>query len=137
MSQENVEIVRLALDAFAQRGLDAAAEYWTDDIEHRSIPGAVDDRGPMHGKDAVRTFYQDWLDTFDGFWTEPVELIDAGEDQVVSVLRMGGRAKQSGIETSLTYAVLSTIRDGKIARGREHATRDEALEAAGLREYYP
>jgi ketosteroid isomerase-like protein len=56
MSQENVEIVRLALDAFAQRGLDAAAEYWTDDIEHRSIPGAVDDRGPMHGKDAVRTF---------------------------------------------------------------------------------
>jgi ketosteroid isomerase-like protein len=134
MSQENVEVVRLALDAFAQRGLDAAAEYWTDDIEHRSIPGAVDDRGPMHGKDAVRAFYQDWLDTFDEFWTEPVELIDAGEDQVVSVLRMGGRAKQSGIETNLTYAVLNTIRDGKIVRGREYWTKEQALEAAGLRE---
>ncbi len=134
MSQDNVEVMKFALDAMARGGLDALAEYWTDDIDHRSIPGAVDDRGPMHGKDAVRAYYQDWLDTFDGFWTEPVELIDAGEDQVVSVLRMGGRAKQSGIETSLTYAVLATIRDGKIARGREYATRDEALEAAGLRE---
>jgi ketosteroid isomerase-like protein len=47
---------------------------------------------------------------------------------------MGGRAKQSGIETNLTYAVLNTIRDGKIARGREYATRDEAIEAAGLSE---
>ena len=67
-------------------------------------------------------------------WSEPVELIDAGEDQVVSVVRTGGRTKQSGIEVNLTYAVLNTIRDGKIARGREHATRDEALEAAGLSE---
>jgi ketosteroid isomerase-like protein len=134
MSQENVAVVEAALTAFARGGLDAAAEYWTEDIDHRSIPGAVDDRGPMHGKDAVRAFYQDWLDTFDEFWTEPVEVIDAGEDQVVSVLRMGGRAKQSGIETNLTYAVLNTIRDGKIARGREYATRDEALEAAGLSE---
>jgi ketosteroid isomerase-like protein len=134
MSQENVAVVEAALTAFARGGLDAAAEYWTEDIDHRSIPGAVDDRGPMHGKDAVRAFYQDWLDTFDEFWTEPVEVIDAGEDQVVSVLRMGGRAKQSGIETNLTYAVLNTIRDGKIARGREYATRDEAIEAAGLSE---
>jgi ketosteroid isomerase-like protein len=63
-----------------------------------------------------------------------VELIDAGEDQVVAVLRIMGRAKLSGVETDLTYAALYTIRDGKIARGREYWTRDEALEAAGLSE---
>ena len=76
--------------------LDAAAEYWTDDIDYRAIEGALDDRGPMHGKDAMRAYCQDWLDTFDEFRTEPVELIDAGEDQVVAVLRIGGRAKLSG-----------------------------------------
>jgi ketosteroid isomerase-like protein len=38
------------------------------------------------------------------------------------------------VETDLTYAVLYTIRDGKIAGGREYWTREEALEAAGLRE---
>jgi ketosteroid isomerase-like protein len=77
---------------------------------------------------------QDWLDTFDNFRAEPVELIDAGEDQVVAVLRLGGRAKLSGVETQLTYAVVYTIRDGKIARGREYAARDDAVEAAGLSE---
>jgi len=133
MSQENVEVVNAALDAWP-RGLDALAEYWTDDIDHRAIEGALDDRGPMHGKEAVRDYLRDWLDMFDDFKVEPVEWIDAGEDQVVGVLRVSGRAKLSGVETDLTYAVVYTIRDGKIARGREYATRKEALEAAGLRE---
>jgi hypothetical protein len=29
-------------------------------------------------------------------------------------------------------AVVFTVRDGKIVRGREYATREQALEAAGL-----
>ena len=134
MSQENVEVVRRAADAMAQRGLDALAEYWTDDIDHRAVEGALDDRGPIHGKAEMRAYLGDWFDTFDDFRGEAVELIDAGEDQVVAVLRIMGRAKLSGVETDLTYAALYTIRDGKIARGREYWTRDEALEAAGLRE---
>jgi ketosteroid isomerase-like protein len=88
----------------------------------------------MHGKDALRAYAQDWLDTFDDVKTEVVELIDAGGDKVIAVLEVSGRAKLSGVETKLTYAVVYTIRDGKIARGREYATRDQALEAAGLRE---
>src|SRR5215203_4168316 len=124
MSQEkNVEVVKAALDAWP-RGLDALAEYWTDDIDHRAIEGALDDRGPMHGKEAVRDYLQDWLDMFDDFKVEP-ELIDAGDDQVVGVLRVSGRAKLSRVETDLTYAVVYTIRDGKIARGREYTTRNE------------
>jgi ketosteroid isomerase-like protein len=71
---------------------------------------------------------------FDDLTVEPLELIDAGEDQVIAVLRFGGRAKLSGVETDLTYAVVYTIRDGKIARGREYWTKEQALEAAGLSE---
>jgi ketosteroid isomerase-like protein len=134
MSQENVEVVRRAFEAFAQVGLDAMGDFWADDIDYRAIEGALDDRGPMHGKDAVRAHWQDWLDTFDDLKAEPLELIDAADEQVVTVLRFGGRAKQSGVETDLTYANLYTIRDGKIARGREYWTKEQALEAAGLRE---
>jgi len=46
----------------------------------------------------------------------------------------GGRAKLSGVETDLTFAVLYTLRDGKIARGREYWTKEQALEATGRRE---
>jgi uncharacterized protein len=134
MSQENVELVRRGFEAFAQGGPDAMGDFWADDIDYRAAEGALDDPGPMHGKDAVRAYVQDWLDMFDDIKVEPVELIDAGEDQVIAVLRGSGRAKLSGVETDMTYATVYTIRDGKIARGREYWTRDEALEAAGLRE---
>ncbi len=133
MSQENVEIVREATAAFNRGDLDTWLESWADDIDYRAAEGALDDRGPIHGKDALRAYVQDWFDTFDDFRQEPVELIDAGEDKVIPVFRVTGRAKLSGVETDLTYAALYTIRDGRIARGREYWTREEALEAAGLR----
>jgi ketosteroid isomerase-like protein len=134
MSQENIAAVKDAYRAFADEGLDRFLEHWTDDLDHRSIEGAPDDRGPIHGKTAMRAYVQDWIDTFDEFKIEPVELIDASSGVVVAVVRYGGRAKLSGIETDETFGVVFTIRDGKIARGREYGTRDHALEAAGLSE---
>ena len=134
MSQENAAVVEAAYEGLAQGGLDQFLEYWADDLDHRSIKGAPDDRGPIRGKVAMGAYVQDWLDLFDNFEIEPVELIEAGPATVVGVLRFGGRAKLSGVETDQTMGVVFTIREGKIARGREYATRDEALEAAGLRE---
>jgi len=134
MSTPNVAAVEEAYEALADGGLDRFLDHWTDDLDHRSIEGAPDDGGPIYGRDAMRAYVQDWIDTFDEFRIEPVALIDAGRGVVAAVLRYGGRAKLSGIETDETFGVVFTIRDGKIARGREYATRDQALEAAGLRE---
>jgi ketosteroid isomerase-like protein len=134
MSQENVKTVRDAFVAFNRGDLDAFEQYWTDDIDYRAAEGALDDHGPIQGKDALRAFMQDWLDMFDDFRAEPVDLIEAGEDKVIAVVRISGRAKLSGVETDLTYAELWTLRDGKVAWGRQYWTRDEALEAAGLSE---
>jgi ketosteroid isomerase-like protein len=64
---------------------------------------------------------------------EVEELIDAG-DQVVALVRGIGRMKDSDAEIDLRFAIVFTIRDGKIATGREYFTREEALEAAGLSE---
>jgi ketosteroid isomerase-like protein len=135
MSQENVELVRDAVVAYNRGDLDAFLdEYWADDIDYRAAEGAPDDHGPIHGKAEMRAYMQDWFDTFDDLKVEPLEVIDAGPDQAVAVVRFGGRAKLSGVESDLTFAVVYTLRDGKVVRGREYWTRDEALEAAGLRE---
>jgi ketosteroid isomerase-like protein len=134
MSQEAIKTVREAAAAFNRGDLATWWEYLADDIDHRAAEGAPDDPGPIHGKDAVRAYMQDWLGTFDDFKSEPVELIDAGEDRVIAVTRISGRAKLSGVETDLTFAALYTIRDGKIVRGREYWTKEQALEAAGLSE---
>ena len=57
-----------------------------------------------------------------------------GEDKVIAVVKISGRAKQSGVEVDLTYAALYKLRGGKISWGREYSTRAEAVEAAGLAE---
>ena len=134
MSQENVETVKAAYEAFARSGLDGWLEQFSDDVNYRAVEGAPDDVGAIHGRDALRRWLQDWIDTFEKFFFEPVELIDAGEDKVVAVERYGGRAKLSRVETDQTGAVVFTLRDGKIERGREYPNREQALEAAGLSE---
>jgi uncharacterized protein len=134
MSQENVEIVRNGFGAFNRGDLNAWFELMTDDVDYRAAEGALDDHGPIKGKDAMRAFVQDWLEMFDDFRAELVELIEAGEDKVIVVVRISGRAKLSGVETDLTYAELWRLRDGKVAWGRQYWTRDEALEAVGLRD---
>ena len=95
MSQENVEIVRNMAAAFNRGDLDTWYEGLADDIDHRAVEGALDDRGPIHGKDALRAYVEDWVSLFDDFRSEPVELIDAGEDRVIAVTRISGRAKLS------------------------------------------
>ena len=133
MSQENVEVVRAVFEAWERGGVDAVAEFWDPEIDWRAAEGALDDVGVMRGVDAMRAYMNDWLDNFDDVHFEAEELIDAG-DQVVAMQRVTARAKGSGVETELRYAVVNTIRDGKVVRGREYWTRAEALEAVGLSE---
>src|SRR3954469_7945792 len=99
MSREDLTAVENAYEALASGGLDRFIEHWTDDLDHRAIEGALDDRGPIHGKAAMQAHLRDWIDTFDELNMEPAELIDAGGDTIVAVLRFGGRAKLSGVET--------------------------------------
>jgi ketosteroid isomerase-like protein len=132
VSAENVEVVRRAFLAFADRGFDGLAEFLHPEINWRAMEGAPDDVGEMDGIEAARRYVQDWPDMFDDFTSEIEELCDVSDDQVVAVIHNSGRAKRSGVPTELRYAALYTIRDGKIVRIREYATRAEALEAAGL-----
>jgi ketosteroid isomerase-like protein len=134
MSQQNVEIVRRLWQAFADGGLDALIEYFDREINWRAMEGAPDDVGEMNGRDAVRRYLQDWLDTFEDITSVPVELLDCGDDHVVATIHVTGRARLSGIETELRYAVVYTLRDGKIVRGREYADRQQAVAAVGLAE---
>ena len=134
MSEENVEVVKASYEAFARGGLDRFMEYLTDDVFYRGREDDLDKSSTFRGKDAVRAWFEDWMDMFDGYWMEPVELIDAGGDTVVVVERFGGRAKLSGVETVQMVGDVVTIRNGKIARGHLYPTREQALEAAGLSE---
>jgi ketosteroid isomerase-like protein len=138
MSQENVELIRtwyLQFPALNSEALDFMYEHvWDSAIDWRAMAGAPDDLGPIEGRDAMRRYNEELLEIFEDIVLEAEEIIDGGEDRVIVVLRMTGRARLSGVETDMRFAVLCVLRDGRIVRGREYATKEEALEAMGLSE---
>ena len=132
MSQDDVEVVRAAFDAW-NRGPEALGDILDSDVDWRAIEGAPDDVGPMRGLDAMRAYTQDWFDHFDDLRVEPEELIDAG-DRVVAVQRLSGRAKGSGIETETAAGWMLRFRHGKVIRFRAFREPHEALARVGLSE---
>lgn len=110
--------------------LDHMYEHvWHPDIDWRAIEGAPDDVGVMHGRDRLRRYYEEWLELFDDITIEASEISEAGE-HVVARARVSARSR-SGIQTELNFAVVYTLLGGKVCRGREYASWDEALAAVG------
>jgi ketosteroid isomerase-like protein len=132
MSAENVEIVRRAL-ASMDRNLNRVVEFWAPDIDWRAIEGAPDDIGVFRGHEAMRRYYGQWYETFENIDPQTEELIDGGE-HVVAILRVVGQMKASDAKIDMRLGIVYTVKGGLIVRGREYASREEALAAAGLAE---
>lgn len=129
MSGNGLEVMKAAWNAWERGGLSAFSEYWADDIEWHAIGGQ------WRGKDAGRAYLQGLIEVFEELKPEPIELIEVDHERVITLVRYGGREKRSGAEVPPEYfAVINRIRDGKIIRGREYATREEAVKAAGMSE---
>jgi uncharacterized protein len=132
MSQENVEILRAALDAVRRRDGMAAMQLLASDVVwHPYSAGVGVDE--IHGPKEVVEFVSAFLSVWERAEFETLEMIDA-EDAVVvrSHWRLQGRA--SGAETEVEISGVYTVQGGKIIRYREYEFRRDALESVGLRE---
>ena len=137
MSQENVERAREAYDALgvAVRAGDLDTvfrEYVHPEIEWVPLEGALD-IAPAHGHGPVKDRMMAMLDVMEEPQIEAGEIIDAGETVVIAI-RISGRGRGSGIDVEADWFHVVTERDNKAVRIEWHRSRDEALEAAGLRE---
>jgi ketosteroid isomerase-like protein len=94
----------------------------------RGLPDASIYHGHQGYLDQIAKFRE----AFSEMTYEPLEFIDVG-DKVVSVIRATGVAKVGGIKGEATYAQVETWRDGKIVVIQYFLSKNEALEAAGLR----
>jgi ketosteroid isomerase-like protein len=128
MSQENVEIVRRAFDAFEEGNVSGMLALMADDlITHRPDP----DRATCHGKDGFLQATADWIEGFQDWTAIPEQFIDA-EDQVLVCVRQTARGEVSGVPVESEFWFVFTLRGGEIARLSFHSSKPEALEAAGL-----
>jgi len=128
MSRENVEIVRRGYEEMSRSG-EFPWAFIDPEVEVHDPPLTPDAR-VYHGHDGLREAIRNVELVLEAVRFDPEELLDAGEDVVV-LLRMSGRGKESGVEVDALLAHLWTLRDGKGVRLRV-LERAEALEAAGL-----
>lgn len=87
--------------------------------------------GEHFGHDGFRTLWDAWNSAWDDLQFEPKELVDAGDRMLVKV-GMSGHGATSGIETTMTYYEVYTLRDGRIARHENFVDPAAAKAAAGL-----
>ena len=130
MSQENVEIARTATEAFNRSDRDAWLRLMDPEVEWRS-PAEWPESGTVRGREAVWDFMVSIDDAWEQENFEMVDVIDAG-DSLVARYQRAVRGKASEIADEFDYWWVGTFHGGRVLSHEWFATRDTALEAAGL-----
>jgi ketosteroid isomerase-like protein len=133
MSQQNVEIVRRVVDQFNGTG-DLDWEMIDPDAVWVLEPPAFL-AGTYRGHEGIRALLRAMAEVFDRFRLEVEDLVDAG-DSVVGLGGFRARGALSGAEAPLQpWSVVVRLRNRRIVTYTTYYRREDALEAAGLREY--
>jgi ketosteroid isomerase-like protein len=128
MSQENVEIVQSAFDAWDRGDNDAILALCDEDIvvvQAAELPGVPQ---LQSGHDGVLEAFALWPGYWDDFRIEITRTLDLGEHVLVTT-NQSGRGKDTGIEVTARFTFLFTLADGKITEWRIFLRESEALEA--------
>jgi ketosteroid isomerase-like protein len=134
MSEENVETVRAAFDAWNAGDMDAWEDFLPPDVIWRP-PLGWPEPGPFIGREATLGQVQRLRGAWDASTLDPTsDFLDA-DDRVVVRFAWSGRGHgpqmpQSMMEVTCVY----TVRKRKISAFEFFWDHAEALEAAGLSE---
>ena len=134
MSQENVEIVRAANEAFLTGDVETALDALDPRIEWHATVGGIDEGRVYNGVAEVVQAFAEYFEVWERIEMRADDYIDAGDDEVVVFHHEVAKGRESGAIVETDTGTVQTVRDGKIVRVRSYMDRDKALEAAGLRE---
>jgi ketosteroid isomerase-like protein len=134
MSQENVEVVKRAIDAFNRRDADGLAEFLTPDCEWfpamlREVEGMS-----FQGREGLDEYFAAVSDTWEEFRIVVDEFRPFGDDRVLGLGRIEGRGRGSGVQVETPWAVVYDFDGDKLSRIHAFLGHDEALKAVGLAE---
>ena len=134
MSHENVEIVRRAIGAILSQPPDEetigevldpdhvlTTNWGVGETEHHGVPGSLA---------ALAEISLIW----DSWQQELERVLDAGDERVVALLRFRAKGRESAVPVESPWAMVVTLRNGRIVTSRVFLTHDEALKAAGLQQ---
>ena len=140
MSQENVEVVRRFIEALPRAQLSGDWEPVLAEVDPQIDIEDLDislDTDRFRGLGGVREWIGVWMESWEDWRLEDVEVRPVGEDGALGLFRVYAKGRGSGIELFRRDAMVCTLRAGKIARIVYYNDERQALEAVGLSEPDP
>jgi ketosteroid isomerase-like protein len=133
MSRRNVEIVRQIYERWGRGDFRAGVELYDPYVLFVLRP-EFPDPGAYCGPDEIRSYMRkDFLADLDGAVIAGEEFLDAGDSVVVRVNQQATGAG-SGAPVAMRYYQVWTFRGRSVIRLESIREREEALDAAGLRD---
>jgi ketosteroid isomerase-like protein len=143
MSEQDVAALRALYDAFNRRDIEQLLGRFdpeieveeTEDLGYAALllrvlgPRFVILSGRYQGIDEVRRLFESVWEIAEWFLVEPLEVIEA-EHRVIVPLRMGAKAKDTGIEGEAMAVHLWKMRDQRGLRLQVFSDVESALAAA-------
>ncbi len=118
--QGNIRVVREMFAAFARGDAQAVLDTLADEVEWRLAgPTQVTYAGIRRGKDKVADFFKVIAEASEFEQFEAEEFLAQG-DKVVALGHERQRIKSTGQVVENDWAMVFTVRDGKIARYRNY-----------------
>ena len=135
MTEENVEAVKRAVDAYNRQDVEGVLAECDPEVEwHPAVLIHFEGEARVsRGHEGVREMLGDVFEAFAEIHTEYSEIRDLG-DRIVAIGRFRARGRESGAEIELHVGSVTDFRDGKAIRVSTYLDHNEALEAAGLSE---
>lgn len=132
MSQQNVDLVRAAYDAFGRGDIPAVLATMDDDVRFVLAEHSPYERGtPYLGKaDVAGNIFARLGAEWDGFTIVTEKIHDAG-DVVVMEGRYRGTYRSTGRQSNLQVVHIWTIRDGKLVGLQQYADTAAMREVTG------
>jgi ketosteroid isomerase-like protein len=131
MSQENVELMLAAFEAFNSGDLERIIAVSAEELEVEVPPGLSAEPDTYRGAEGMRRYMQAFQEAMSEVHFH-AEQVWHGGDAVVVDVRVTARGKQTGIPVEQRAAQAWTFRDGRALRIRAYASLAEALESVGL-----
>ena len=130
MSEENLEILRAAVEAWNSGGTDDMLAFYAEDVIWYPFPDAPGGSDGLHGHSAVRELMAGWTDSFEGFAVVTDELRDLGD----RVLWLG---EMSGTDQGLKRASQPTHGRPRLGFSRRQDRQGEDSSPRGRKPWKP
>lgn len=134
VSEENIELVESAFDAWNRGEIEAFGNHVAEDVAWLEVAGRPEGgSSELFGRDRLRQSLESLFEVWESYPLE-VERIHDVRDRVVAVVREVARGRASGVEVDSRWGYVITVEEGLIVRIEAYRDAAHALQVAGVGE---